>query len=54
MFLFSFCLVVTVDLHDRKLVPNSKKYDRLKSCIENTFTDPFKIVATYVDKGKQL
>ncbi|KAG2221623.1 hypothetical protein INT45_005197 [Circinella minor] len=42
--------IVIVDLHDRKLVPNSKKYDRLKSCIENTFTDPIKIIATFVDK----
>ncbi|KAI9273074.1 ribonuclease P 40kDa subunit-domain-containing protein [Phascolomyces articulosus] len=43
--------IVTVDLHDRKLVPNTKKYNRLKSCIENTFTEPFKAVATWIDRA---
>ncbi|KAI9496130.1 ribonuclease P 40kDa subunit-domain-containing protein [Zychaea mexicana] len=43
--------IVTIDLRDRKLVPNTKKYDRLKTCIESTFPKPFKMIATLVDKG---
>ncbi|KAI8139413.1 ribonuclease P 40kDa subunit-domain-containing protein [Fennellomyces sp. T-0311] len=42
--------VVSIDLRDRKLIPGSKKYDRLKSCMENTFAKNFRAVAVCFDK----
>jgi len=48
---YTYFLVVQINLLEKSMIPGKKGFERIKWCFDNTLSDPFPFLISYVDSG---